>query len=158
MSSALDGTLPRDLQRVTPPQVSSTDARGAGASPGNGGGAQGSFPGTAEASRRQQKPTVELPPSAPAESANGVEGSAGRTEADPDPGASSEDELDRFPTLDTLKLPIAGSIFGGGGGGGGGDGDGGGGGRISGRVQAPIPSHPGIEYPVRDPPLTPTIF
>ena len=36
--------------------------------------------------------------------------------------------------------------------------DGGGdGGRISGRVQAPIPSHPGIKYPVRDPPLTPII-
>ena len=32
---------------------------------------------------------------------------------------------------------------------------GGGGGRISGRVQAPIPSHPGIKYPVRAPPLTP---
>ena len=37
-----------------------------------------------------------------------------------------------------------------------GDGGGDGGGRISGRVQAPIPSHPGIKYPVRDPPLTPT--
>ena len=33
----------------------------------------------------------------------------------------------------------------------GGDGDDGGG-RISGRVQAPIPSHPGIKYPVRAPP------
>ena len=45
------------------------------------------------------------------------------------------------------------------GGGDGGDDDGGdggdGGGRISGRVQAPIPSHPGIKYPVRAPPLTP---
>ena len=40
-------------------------------------------------------------------------------------------------------------------GGGGGDGGGGDGGRISDRVQAPIPSHPGIKYPVRDPPLTP---
>ena len=39
---------------------------------------------------------------------------------------------------------------------GGGGGDGADGGRISGRVQAPIPSHPGIKYPVRDPPLTPT--
>ena len=36
----------------------------------------------------------------------------------------------------------------------GGDGDDGDG-RISGRAQAPIPSHPGIKYPVRAPPLTP---
>ena len=33
-----------------------------------------------------------------------------------------------------------------------------GGGRISGRVQAPIPSHPGIKYPVRAPPLTPIML
>ena len=41
------------------------------------------------------------------------------------------------------------------GGGGGGDGGGGDGGRIPGQVQAPIPSRPGITYPVRAPPLTP---
>ena len=46
-------------------------------------------------------------------------------------------------------------IFGDGGDDGDGDGDGDGG-RISGRAQAPIPSHPGITYPVRAPPLTPT--
>ena len=36
-------------------------------------------------------------------------------------------------------------------------GDDGDGGRIFGRVQAPIPSRPGIKYPVLVPPLTPTI-
>ena len=34
---------------------------------------------------------------------------------------------------------------------------GGDGGRISGRVQASIPSHPGIKYPVRAPSLTPIL-